>query len=721
MLMGPQYPMRWESSAQQWWFATPVDWAAANGHFDVVRELLRLDGNVLINLTSLRRIRRFEAMWEDEATFIDAAKGRGVVARELLGECETRHGNILIDAGYGGWLLYTVAAAGDVELVRYLLKREPLLVLGGGEYGISDMLYAAARSKNAEIFKEILGLANDLKCLKCNQEKDAAVYDPSLSFQMMSRAIHAAARGGCMEILRELLKYCLDVASYRDSRGSTALHSAASRGQLEVVQELLLASPNIIVSTDDQGNTALHVAAYRGHLAIVKELLLSFPSLLIAKNNDGNTVLHMAVAGFRASGFRMLDKQLDLVRHLVSDRTIDLPIIVNCRNKEGRTAMHMAVLGKVIHEKLVELLLSAPGLDINAHDKNGMTSVDILELNLLSGITSEALLKQLALAGGKATRSRDSSSSNAYVYYGKIHGSDNSPGTSFRSVDTDINVCTHIEDMSDQAKAVEGLLEVSSRRLSPYALFDCNNRRMHCVGNQKNLAAANQARQRLATLLGWYKGRKATQKQEEQRIQKNKQNTENKSKTFREEEASPQMMHTKEWLNHRRASESSLPLRQRFSKTSISGNQSFSFTRKTPSPSTKHRLPMFCGNDFDDAVSPGISSFASSSRSFSQSPVASPLSLSTRLKCFIQNNGSTPISHRTSIKDGSEDDIDVPVDSGTRPLHDAMNQYFCFGMRGLPAETHKSKHRTGPGYGDSCQVGQSPDWLESPQVVSSMI
>lgn len=179
-------------------------------------------------------------------------------------------------------------------------------------------------------------------------------------------------------------------------------------------------------------------------------------------------------------------------------------------------------------------------------------------------------------------------------------------------------------------------------------------------------------------------------------------------------------MHTKEWLNHRRASESQLPLRQKFSKTSISGNQSFSFTRKTPSPSTKHRLPILCGNDVDDAVSPGISSFASSSRSFSQSPVASPLSLSTRLKCFI-HNGSTQISHRTSIKDGSEDDTDVPDDSGSRPLHDAMNQYLCFGIRGLPAETHKSKHRTGPGYSDLCQVEQSPNWLESPQVVSSMI
>lgn len=271
---------------------------------------------------------------------------------------------------------------------------------------------------------------------------------------------------------------------------------------MQVVQELLLSSPNIIVSTADQGNTALHVAAYRGHLAIVKELLLSIPSMLLATNNDGNNVLHMAVAGFRASSFRMLDKQLDLVRYLVSDRTIDLPIIVNCKNKEGRTAMHLAVLGKVVLEKLVEVLLLAPGLDINAHEKNGMTAVDTLELNLLSGITSEALLKQMALAGGKAMRSRDSSLSNANVYYGKIHGSDNSPGTSFRSVDTDINVCTNIEDMSDQAKAVEGLLEVSSRRLSPYALFDCNNRRMHYVGNQRNLAAANRARQRLATLLG---------------------------------------------------------------------------------------------------------------------------------------------------------------------------------------------------------------------------
>jgi hypothetical protein len=36
--------------------------------------------------------------------------------------------------------------------------------------------------------------------------------------------------------------------------------------------------------------------------------------------------------------------------------------------------------------------------------------------------------------------------------------------------DSDINVCTHIEDVSEKAKFVEGLLEVSSRRLSPYVV-----------------------------------------------------------------------------------------------------------------------------------------------------------------------------------------------------------------------------------------------------------
>ncbi|KAL0297073.1 UNVERIFIED_CONTAM: hypothetical protein Sradi_6759400 [Sesamum radiatum] len=52
--MPPTYfPLRWESTGEQWWFASPIDWAAANGHYDLVKELLHIDSNLLLKLTSL--------------------------------------------------------------------------------------------------------------------------------------------------------------------------------------------------------------------------------------------------------------------------------------------------------------------------------------------------------------------------------------------------------------------------------------------------------------------------------------------------------------------------------------------------------------------------------------------------------------------------------------------------------------------------------------------
>jgi len=51
----------------------------------------------------------------------------------------------------------------------------------------------------------------------------------------MSRAVHAAARGGSVEMLRELLEEGpSSVSTYLDIRGSTVLHAAAGRGQLQV-------------------------------------------------------------------------------------------------------------------------------------------------------------------------------------------------------------------------------------------------------------------------------------------------------------------------------------------------------------------------------------------------------------------------------------------------------------------------------------------------------
>lgn len=232
------FPLRWEITGDQWWFASPIDWAAANGHYDLVRELLHLDTNLLIKLTSLRRIRRLETVWDDEEQFDDVAKCRSEVAKRLLLECETKKGyNSLIRAGYGGWLLYTAASAGDVGFVKGLLDRNPLLVYGEGEYGVTDILYAAARSKNSEVFRLLL----DSSLQPSNSadggddgEKQPEEVSSVYRWEIINRAVHAAARGGNVEMLRELLGDCTDVLVYRDAQGSTLLHTASGRGQVEV-------------------------------------------------------------------------------------------------------------------------------------------------------------------------------------------------------------------------------------------------------------------------------------------------------------------------------------------------------------------------------------------------------------------------------------------------------------------------------------------------------
>ncbi|XP_071690929.1 uncharacterized protein [Rutidosis leptorrhynchoides] len=427
--MAPSYfPLRWESTGDQWWYASPIDLAAANGHYDLVRELLHFDTNLLIKLTSLRRIRRLETVWDDEEQFNDVAKNRSKVAKKLLlaGEPENGHDhNSLIRAGYGGWLLYTAASAGDLGFVKELLSRDPLLVFGEGEYGVSDILYAAARSKNFEVFNVLVDFS-----LWSKGEEIGSVF----KHEMMNRSVHAAARGGSIKILKQFLEDCSDVLMYRDLQGSTLLHSASGRGQTEVVK-YLLESYEISGATDTQGNTALHIAAYNGHLAVVELLISSYPALVTLTNNYGDTFLHTTVAGFRTPGFRRVDQQIELMKRLVSGKIINIEDIINSKNNDGRTALHIAVIEN-IHSDLVELLMSVRYIDLNIRDVDRMTPLDLLRQRPTSA-SSEILIKRLISAGG-ISNYNDYRTRTALASHLKTHGIGGSPGTSFRVPDAEI-------------------------------------------------------------------------------------------------------------------------------------------------------------------------------------------------------------------------------------------------------------------------------------------
>ena len=88
----------------------------------------------------------------------------------------------------------------------------------------------------------------------------------------------------------------------------------------------------------------------------------------------------------------------------IDEKLMKLHIIVISRKwtNEKLVKLHIAVIyGKQTDEKLVKLLVSAPGLDINIYDKNGMSAYDVVMATIASGLPLESLFKGLAEVGGR--------------------------------------------------------------------------------------------------------------------------------------------------------------------------------------------------------------------------------------------------------------------------------------------------------------------------------
>ncbi|XWS30464.1 hypothetical protein CRYUN_Cryun24cG0120000 [Craigia yunnanensis] len=622
------FPLRWESTGDQWWYASPIDWAAANGHYDLVQELLRIDGNHLIKLTSLRRIRRLETVWDDEEQFDDVAKCRSQVARKLFMECESKKAkNSLIGAGYGGWLIYTAASAGDLGFVQELLERNPLLVFGEGD--LTKVLTA-----KDEGFEKHIG-------------EIPSVY----KWEITNRAVHAAARGGNLKILKELLCDYTDILAYRDKRGSTVLHAAASRGQVEVVKNLV-ASFDIIDSIDDQGNTALHIAAYRGQAAVVEALILASPSLISARNKAGETFIHLAVSGFQTPAFRRVDQQINLVKQLVHAKTFNMEDIVNAKNNDGRTALHMAIIGNV-HTDLVELLMSAQSINVNIRDANGMTPLDLLRQRPRSA-SSDILIRHLISAGGMFG-CQDYTARRAIASHLKMQAHGSSPGTSFRISDTEIFLYTGVETTTDASDFGSG-----GRSRSCSTDFDSGDDNRKTSVDRKP-SSINNAAQRLKSVLHWP----------------------------RLKEKKPKRL--KKPINEGCSEETPIPLRQRFSKPSSLPNnkRTLSVRSNQSSPIAKKKLASGIMHGVMQAMPQLTIPRRSRSSSFSKSSLSSPSSLDKQKGIFIESDIARPSCSNPIVDDEKPNKIEK-IGSTTKGLR---SQYFCFGGSGLAVKTPVSRQR----------------------------
>ncbi|XP_028241223.1 probable aspartyl aminopeptidase [Glycine soja] len=103
-------------------------------------------------------------------------------------------------------------------------------------------------------------------------------------------------------------KHVGDIPSvYRWEMTNRVVHAAARGGNLKILEELLP----------------------------FEALVSAFPSLISLRNNSGETFLHKAVSGFNSYAFRRLDKRVELLRNMLSGKNFHVANIINVKNNEG--------------------------------------------------------------------------------------------------------------------------------------------------------------------------------------------------------------------------------------------------------------------------------------------------------------------------------------------------------------------------------------------------
>jgi ankyrin repeat protein len=180
--------------------------------------------------------------------------------------------------------LYVAVGGGDIGIVNQLLEYGAEADITTLTSGGRPPLFAAAESGILEVFQRLLGFPD--------AETTLMLLD-NFSESILS----AASRGGCVEIVQELLDRGVGKhIAVPTKSGQTPLSNAAFNGYVEIVR-LFLSVPQVPVNLmDNYGVTPLFSAARFGHLETVEVLLSNAAIEVNCENWKCLTPLHAAVA-----------------------------------------------------------------------------------------------------------------------------------------------------------------------------------------------------------------------------------------------------------------------------------------------------------------------------------------------------------------------------------------------------------------------------------------
>jgi len=246
---------------------TPLHWAAANGHNDVVKFLLANKADV-------------NAKDNSGDTPLHQAAGKGYLdTAELLlaGQADVNSK----DKNEYTPLHYAVLGH-QLKLVQLLLAKK------------ADVNAKDSRNRTpAQLaaFKGFTDIATWLQQQSANAgDSKPALMSPSGKIVIGSLAsVHDAASEGNLIRLKSLVKNTPDSVFSGDKDGDTPLHLAAGNARLAVV-EFLVADKADVNATNNLGQTPLHLAAANGDTNVT-QFLLDHGADVNATNKRGQTPL----------------------------------------------------------------------------------------------------------------------------------------------------------------------------------------------------------------------------------------------------------------------------------------------------------------------------------------------------------------------------------------------------------------------------------------------
>ena len=244
---------------------TPVLWAAASNHEALVDYLATMGADLTISTNHPDH-------GDHGYLPIHWAAKRGY---HTVVQCLINHGaDINMRLGEMQYhLIHIASKAGQLEVVKILLNKDPDLLNINDTYGQTPVLWAAARNHEA-LVDYLATMGADLSIATNRPDHGDHGYLP----------IHWAAKRGYHTLVQCLINHGADINMRLGEMQYHLIHIASMAGHLEVVKILLNKNPDLLNITDAYHQTPVLWAAANGHAHVVAYFISENANLDIATN-----------------------------------------------------------------------------------------------------------------------------------------------------------------------------------------------------------------------------------------------------------------------------------------------------------------------------------------------------------------------------------------------------------------------------------------------------